>query len=713
MRRDEMIGLLIKYNFFLLFLVTIVLFSCSEKSEVNKLIKSWENQAGSKEKGTGINIVYPRDNTLFPPEISSPVFEWEDISDANNWAVFIKDGNTIIYESLFLKKQEWQPDSANWELIKQNSIEKNINVTILGIKRKRSKNGNENEIVSSSSVTIRTSKDSVKAPIFYRTVTLPFGFAVDHLNTISWRLGNIASRHSPPVVLSELPVCGNCHSFSMDGKFLGMDIDYGNDKGSYFIGETEKKIMIEYDDIITWSDYKREDGENTFGLLSQISPDGKWALSTVKDRSIFVRIDDIYYSQLFFPIKGIIGIYDAEAHEFSTLPGADNPEYCQSNPCWSPDAKEIIFTRAPYYKVTEAEKSKEVVIPTEYAREFIEGETEYKYDLYRIPFNNGNGGKAEPVEGASNNGKSNYFAKYSPDGKWLVFTQADNFMLLQPDATLYIMPASGGTPRRMNCNNPNTMNSWHSWSPNSRWLVFSSKARGAYTQLYLTHIDENGNDSPPVYLRNLSVNKFACNIPEFVNIKPGEIDKIVENFMDNDNYSFVRGRSKLSMGDFTGALEDVNKALEMEPGNPIYYNLRALIKVEQGNYHGALEDFSKVVELTPKRFDAYANRATAKFNLRDFKGAIKDLNKTIELNPKGSRGYFSRGTSKYNIGDYYGAIKDFTQSIKLNYKNADVWFERGIARLQVGQFEKGCDDLRKAKELGNEKAIKYINDFCE
>ena len=64
--------------------------------------------------------------------------------------------------------------------------------------------------------------------------------------------------------------------------------------------------------IITWSDYKRDDGELTFGLLSQVSPDGRYVISTVKDRAVFVATPGIEFSQLFFPIKGILVVYDTE-----------------------------------------------------------------------------------------------------------------------------------------------------------------------------------------------------------------------------------------------------------------------------------------------------------------------------------------------------------------------------------------------------------------
>jgi len=689
--------------------VIISLYSCSERTDSEQIIELWKSN-GSETK---LAINYPRDKTIFPPEITSPTIIWDDKSSANNWTVYFESNNDIIFSSDILNDKEYQPDSAIWEEIKSKSKEKFINIRILGFKSGKDELSKIEKIISSGSVQIKTSKDSVNALIFYRTVTLPFGFAIEHLHSISWRLGDISSYQEPPKVIDSLPVCGNCHSFSTDGKFIGLDVDYGNDKGSYYIQKIDKKMKIEYDDIVTWSDYKKEDGDKTYGLLSQISPDGRYALSTVKDRSIFVRIPDLMISQLFFPVKGIIGVYDTKTKQFNSLPGANNPEYCQSNPSWSPDGKEVIFARAPYLKIPEAEKSNEVILPTSIAQNFIDGKQDYKFDLYRIPFNDGMGGEAVPLEGASNNGKSNFFAKYSPNGKWIVFTQAKNFMLLQPDAKLFIMPSKGGKPREMNCNNPNTMNSWHSWSPNGKWMVFSSKARGPYTQLYLTHIDENGWDSPPVLLEYLSVKNYAVNIPEFVNISKRGIEKIEENFMDNDNYSFIRGKSKLELGDLDGAMNDINKAIGTDPKNPHSFNVRALIKIEKGDYSGAISDFSQVIKFAPERFDAYANRASAKFNLKDFKGAIEDLNKVVELNPKGSRGYYSRATAKYNVGDYSGALKDYTQSIKLNPKNDKAWFERAIAKMQLGQLESACGDLNKAIELGNKDAVQYLNEYCK
>ena len=347
----------------------------------------------------------------------------------------------------------------------------------------------------SCKINFSISRDSVGADIFFRAVTLPFSYAVKNVHTIEWYLGGVDGK-KPRKMLDNLPVCGNCHSFAKEQPLLAMDVDYGNDKGSYVITEAVDTSQLSSENIISWSDYKKEDEELTLGLLSQISPDGNHVLSTVKDLSIFVAVDNnLAYSQLFFPIKGIIGIYDRKNKSFDALKGARDSKYVQSNPTWSPDGKTVVFAKTEAYINEKVKKAGRALLSIDDVAEFKTGDKPFKYDLYSVDFNNGKGGVASPLEGASNNGKSNYFPKFSPDGKWIVFCQADNFMLLQPDSRLYIIPSSGGEPRLMNCN-MNEMNSWHSWSPNGKWLVFSSKNRGPYTQLYLTHIDENGMDSP-------------------------------------------------------------------------------------------------------------------------------------------------------------------------------------------------------------------------
>ena len=259
--------------------------------------------------------------------------------------------------------------------------------------------------------------------------------------------------------------------------------------------------------------------------MSQISPDGQYVLSTFagKDQSIpstyfVINFKDYRFLQVFYPTRGILACYSRATGRRQPLPGADDPRYVQTDGVWSPDQKYVVFARA---------KAKD---PTREGRHAVlqandPNEVQIQYSLYRVPFNGGKGGKAEPIAGASNNGMSNNFPKVSPDGRWIVFVKNRNGQLMRPDSQLYIVPATGGVARRMRCNT-SLMNSWHSFSPNGRWLAFSSKSRSPYTQMYLTHIDENGNDSPPIYVDNSTPANRAVNIPEFVNVPSDGLQNI-------------------------------------------------------------------------------------------------------------------------------------------------------------------------------------------
>ncbi len=478
-----------------------------------------------------LEITYPLDETLFPPDIVAPTFTWEDETDGiEQWQVLVDFGREQEILRFSTAEPSWRPSEEDWADLKQLSTANDARVAVVGIDA-------EGDTTSSASIRIRTSTDPVGDSIYYREVPLPFISAVQDPSRIRWRFGSVDSQEQPPIVLENLPVCGNCHSFSGDGGVLGMDVDYGNDKGGYAILPVSKDMVLNDEKIITWSDYKKDDGEATFGLLSQVSPDGRYVISTVKDRAVFVATPGIEFSQLFFPIKGILVVYDTVTGSYTALPGADDPEYVQSNPTWSPDGKWVVFARTKAYQKESIANINSILLNENDVPEFIEDKEPFKFDLYRVPFNEGRGGKAEPIAGASHNGMSNFFAKFSPDGKWIVFTQAENYMLLMPDSELYIIPAEGGEARRLRANT-SRMNSWHSFSSNGKWLVFSSKANTPYTQLFLTHIDEEGNSTPPVVLDRFTGEYGAANIPEFVPLPADAIAKIQEKFLDA--YSFLR-----------------------------------------------------------------------------------------------------------------------------------------------------------------------------
>ncbi len=602
----------------------------SQQNSADTQVSSSPNPNG--QKLATITVDYPQEASIFPLEITPPTFLWRDAaSNASSWFIDVvfTDGTASIHatsagermrigeidqrcvsasnEFPKLTPQQaaartWIPDSATWDAIKRHSKEHPATITITGFQA-----GVGDHPISRGTVTIKTSKDPVGAPIFYRDVPLIPSktqtgviqpLAKQDLPLLAWRLRDIASSRSR-LLLTGLHTCANCHSFSLDGRSLGMDLDGpSNDKGLYALATIKPQMSIRNQDVISWSSIKDHTASpSRIGFMSQLSPDGRYILTMLRDQKaklansyFVVNFTDYRFLQVFYPTRGILAWFDRATGQKQPLPGADDPHYVHTNAVWSPDGKYIVFARALAREpISSGQK-----LP-DYANS--PDETQIQYDLYRMPFNDGKGGEPVAIEGASHNGMSNSFPKVSPDGRWIVFVKSRNAQLMRPDSELYIVPAGGGTARRLQCNTP-LMNSWHSFSPNGHWLVFSSKSRTPYTQMFLTHIDEEGNASPAILIDNATAANRAVNIPEFVNIPPDGMLNI--DVPAAESFRLVDVASELTAkGQMDAAIAEWKKVLELDPDNAKAYTYIGEILLWQGNSTEAKKYLQQGREIDP------------------------------------------------------------------------------------------------------------------
>jgi tetratricopeptide (TPR) repeat protein len=431
---------------------------------------------------------------------------------------------------------------------------------------------------------------------------------------------------------------------------MGIDVDGpANDKGLYAVVPVQQHTAIRNEDIVSWNIDLRV-GQSRIGFMSQVSPDGKYVLTTFAgpDQSIgssyFVtNFKDYRFLQVFYPTRGILTWYSRETGRREPLPGADDPRYVQTDGFWSPDGKYVVFVRA------EAKEPHPEGVPLPTAAN-DPNEVQIQYNLYRVPFNDGKGGVAEPVQGASNNGMSNNFPKISPDGRWIVFVKCRNAQLMRPDSELYIVPFAGGVARKMRCNT-SLMNSWHSFSPNGRWMVFSSKSRTPYTQMYLTHIDANGNDSPAILIEDSTAANRAVNLPEFVNIAPDGILDMTSPA--SELYRLIDvAEDLLSAGDKAGAFETWQKAIAMDPDDARVNNgmgaaLTAAGRPEEANFY-----LKKATQANPNFLQAFYNLGTVEMQEHRVEEAIDAWQKAVGIRPGFFQGHEGLGFAFYVQGKY-------------------------------------------------------------
>lgn len=117
---------------------------------------------------------------------------------------------------------------------------------------------------------------------------------------------------------------------------------------------------------------------------------------------------------------------------------------------------------------------------------------------------------------------------FSPDGRYLLFTHQSygQFPIWHKDADLYLIDLDNGSVSTLGALNSKDVDSYHSWSSNGRWVVFSSRRDdGLYTKPYIAHIDAEGNASKPFLLPQRNPREFylrlmdSFNIPEFITDK--------------------------------------------------------------------------------------------------------------------------------------------------------------------------------------------------
>ena len=689
------------------------------------LIRTLCNACAGSEQLPHLTIDYPHDGTIVPPEIVPLTFLWhEPAPQADTWLVEVAfenlphhlyalvpgdppptgpvdpqclAENNKLYEPTPYQAsaRSWTPDGPLWDAMKRRSTGNGARVDIVGFDSQRPA-----QPLSRGSIAIATSQDPVGAPIFYRDVPLapsmtergvikPLGDTA--LGLIAWRLRDISQPQSR-LLLTSMPTCANCHSFSADGKTLAMDLDGPRgDKGAYVIAPITPQMRIEQAHVMTWNSFTgKPPGHKTIGFLSQISPDGEFTVTTLNEALYVCNFLDYRFLQVFYPTRGILAYYRRRSGEIRSLPGADDPAYVHCDPAWTPDGKHLIFARAlakdPYPPDGKLAK---------YPNDPLE--TPIQYDLYRIPFNDGRGGRPEPVTGASGNGMSNTFPKVSPDGKWIVFVQCRNGQLMRPDGKLWIVPAAGGTARLMRCNT-SLMNSWHSFSPNGRWMVFSSKANTPYTQMFLTHIDAQGNDSPPVLIPDSTASNRAVNIPEFVNLRDEDLVSISVPAVQ-DLQRTMQGIELARQGKLDEAMAEFGTAMQLRPGNLDAYVNSAIVLLDKGAVDEAINRLTAALRVNPRLPHAHGNLGVALARKGLLDQAIAHFEAALKIDPNYLEAHANMGRALQAKGQLADAEAHFRAALGINPKDPLAHVDLGGILLETGDMEQALRHFRRALEL--------------
>lgn len=219
-----------------------------------------------------------------------------------------------------------------------------------------------------------------------------------------------------------------------------------------------------------------------------------------------------------FDLDSDLQVYDIRNNCLITAASVKDKDVWETFPAFSADGKTLYFCAATPRP-----------IPAE--------TDQIRYNLCSVDFDPATGtigSRIDTLVFAEGMGKSVSFPKPSYDGRFLVYTLSDygNFSIWHHEADLWIMDLATGESRPMSLANSGDTESYHSWSSNSRWMVFSSRRDdGLYTRLFFTHIDENGQETKPFMLPQKHPLHYynylnrSYNVPEFVT-GPVDLDRV-------------------------------------------------------------------------------------------------------------------------------------------------------------------------------------------
>lgn len=302
--------------------------------------------------------------------------------------------------------------------------------------------------------------------------------------------------------------CVNCHAFNNQNADNFMFHMRGSLGGTYFVKDGDlKKFNLKTKEMKNGAVYPRWHPSGNFVAFSSNKVVQQFHSMDEKK----IEVSDLNSSLV---------LYDVEKNEIMQIPVDKDRQFMDTYPEWSPDGTYLYFCRAKQ----------------------IDDDYDYrdtKYNLCRSAFNpeTRTFGEAEIVYNAEAIGKSVSFPRVSPEGNALVFTLHNYgcFSIWHKEADLYSVDLTDFSVSECKVNSDFT-ESYHSWSSNGRWLVFSSKrGDGLTARPYISYIDNKGNASKPFVLPQKDPGFYkgfvkTFNIPEFaqadIDLTPGEIRKV-------------------------------------------------------------------------------------------------------------------------------------------------------------------------------------------
>jgi tetratricopeptide (TPR) repeat protein len=226
-------------------------------------------------------------------------------------------------------------------------------------------------------------------------------------------------------------------------------------------------------------------------------------------------------------------------------------------------------------------------------------------------------------------------------------------------------------------------------------------------------------------LRRISLRYFDLAYRAFEN---NEIEKSIKFYGDcvridskNAQAFYNRALAFSAYGRGMQAMQDLNRAIFINPYYSDAYKNRGIILQCSGDLTSAMADFDKATSSNRSCVGAYYFRANLYYNQGDFERAFDDYSSAISNNisqPEYRKEYENKLCGKAFVyrGNIYKkrceiaqALADYEESYVLNPNSADPLTAIGILYFELHDYKNSVEYTSKAIELEPNQAGLYLN----
>ena len=406
-----------------------------------------------------------------------------------------------------------QPDMDQWHTLTANAIGKAIGVEVFvrsGEQWSRYKPFN-----------IYVSNDSIDPYISYRLIS-PSYVTYEELTLNQRCLENYDEQVMVDNMLCGTEIsgqCVNCHNYQQ----------YDPNRMQFHARQQDGGTVIRYEGQLRKINM-RNDSIISAGVYPAWHPWLPLIVYSTNHTGQSFHTRNLNKIEVFDSASDLIA-YDVQKNEVTNIEN-DSTEF-EVFPCWAPDGKTLYYCSAHFEFRDTVSHDTEVIMRAKEIRSNLYKKS-FDPDTYTF-------GPRQLVYRADSLDRSVTLPRVSPDGRYLMFTIGNYgvFHIWHHEADLCLMNLADGSIRPMDEINSADTESYHSWSSNGRWVIFSSRRDdGGYTRPFIAHIDADGRGSKPFELPQADPDYHrqfmkSYNIPEFmkgpVEVKPQDFARLLKN----------------------------------------------------------------------------------------------------------------------------------------------------------------------------------------